>query len=269
MQGEAAQGKRHVIGPARSRVREGHRGGNVSVDVGREELVVPGPVGAPHDPGGRRSREQLQEHHPEGVHLRALSHHAPTRVERAGVTDSARCVLDPVRLGVREARKAKVGHLRRAVAIQQDVGALDVAVEDLRPVLVQVRQTARHVNGRAQPFKPKERRHRRLQPPVEVTATQQLVDERAAPGDPAGRASATAAVASARLGGHGLLDLLLLPRRLARKAQEEDDVRVPAAGEEPHFLLEARAHRRVQNLERGLGPLAKITSVDSATCASS
>mmetsp|Transcript_49819 Transcript_49819/g.156837 ORF Transcript_49819/g.156837 Transcript_49819/m.156837 type:complete len:262 (+) Transcript_49819:1573-2358(+) len=236
MQGEAAQGKRHVIGPARSRVREGHRGGNVSVDVGREELVVPGPVGAPHDPGGRRSREQLQEHHPEGVHLRALSHHAPTRVERAGVTDSARCVLDPVRLGVREARKAKVGHLRRAVAIQQDVGALDVPVEDLRRRMVEVRQAAGCVEGGTDARAPEEGHvvdAAPLQALEDVASAQQLVHEEA---------------------------LGLVPG----KAHEDHEVRVPELAQDSNLLLEAALLRDIQHLDGDVCTIALNASEDAA-----
>mmetsp|Transcript_108844 Transcript_108844/g.338128 ORF Transcript_108844/g.338128 Transcript_108844/m.338128 type:complete len:623 (+) Transcript_108844:44-1912(+) len=97
---KVGHGTGDLLWPARLQVCQGHGNAHVAPDVRCEELVLARAVRAVQDPSGRRCREKLQEHYAKGVDLRALSHHAPMCIERAGIAHGTSRVLHPVRLGV-------------------------------------------------------------------------------------------------------------------------------------------------------------------------
>mmetsp|Transcript_60288 Transcript_60288/g.187099 ORF Transcript_60288/g.187099 Transcript_60288/m.187099 type:complete len:251 (+) Transcript_60288:398-1150(+) len=125
--------------------------------------------------------EEFHEDHTEGVDLIGLRHHASLLVQGVRVAQRAHDLVHGKTTGTLErlhARKAKVRDLRCSVRTKENVLGLDVAVEDLGPVPVQVRQPSGHANGRLQPLPPGERRLARVQPHVRVAPRQELVDER-------------------------------------------------------------------------------------------
>mmetsp|Transcript_51783 Transcript_51783/g.145935 ORF Transcript_51783/g.145935 Transcript_51783/m.145935 type:complete len:302 (+) Transcript_51783:1284-2189(+) len=144
-----------------------------------EQHVVACPVGV--QPGGRLRGEQLDQDHSHGVHLAPLGRDALLRVLRGTVPRRAadgtlrRPPLVTVPGGARE---AEVRDLRDASGCEEDVLRRDIAVEDLRSELVEVRQASAGLDCSPQPVQRGVRRLR-VQLGERVASGQQLVDERA------------------------------------------------------------------------------------------
>lgn len=115
--------------------------------------------------------------------------------------------------------EAKVRDLHCTICTKKNVLALDVAVEDLRPVPVEVCQTTRHIYRCLESFAPKEQSLAAVQSRVRITSRQQLIHK------------------------CSMLDRVLeglIPKAalLSRKAEEHDDVWVSASRQEPYLVLE-------------------------------
>ncbi len=127
--------------------------------------------------------EQLQQHHAKRVHVALLAQLQRLAILRVNVAVRAHAPRGGVRgRGRQHAAQPHVRHQRAARVVQQDIGALHVAVDDA--LRVQLRQAARGASGDVRALQRRERggragtaAHARAQPVAERAAAHQRVDE--------------------------------------------------------------------------------------------
>ncbi|KAG6554274.1 hypothetical protein Mapa_004190 [Marchantia paleacea] len=127
----------------------------------------PGPLHEALLAGGLRhvhgflARDQLQQHHPERVHVRFVGELTAQGVLRSQVTEGAHDSRGHVRVRlVGQLGQAEVRDLGFEAVVEQNVGRLDIPVDDLGvTVLVQVAQAPGGSQGDLHPRRPVDDRH--------------------------------------------------------------------------------------------------------------
>lgn len=211
--------------------------------------------------GGRLTRKELKDDHAPRVDLARLRDDSSFDILWVHITKRPGDVVTTARqlATAWHAGQPEVTDLGSTVGTEEDVLALDVTVEYLRTMFVQMCQAAGDVHRCPQPFVPEKGRSIHLQLSVEVTPAQQLVDQRTAL-----RGAASPSPPATAAG------LLLWARNafLSRKTQQEDHVRVPAAREEPDFMLETAVHGSIQDFDGCSSALSEIPTVNCTACTS-